>query len=195
MADEYTPLADSGDVVDALGRDLTSSEGQRVTAALAKASELFRREARRTFTPGRRTNRLKVHAGEVRPPETPVVTVHSVTDDEGHPVSHTTFASVLTITGCAPAFVRVDYSFGDEIVPELVRTTVAGMVAATFDVDDRARAGMTQFQETNGPFNEGGTFAAWAVGGQVTLSPTDAATARSFRPPKLGGTYAQRGRP
>lgn len=195
MADEYTPLAESGDVVESLGRALTSSEEQRVGAALAKASELFRNEARRTFTPGRRTNRLKVHAGEVRPPETPVTAVHSVTDDTGRPIAHTLFASVLTITDCAPAFVRVDYSFGAESIPELVRTTVAGMVAAAFDIDKRARAGMTQFQETNGPFNEGGTFAAWAVGGQVALSPTDAATARSFRAPKLGGTYTQRGRP
>ena len=52
----------------------------------------------------------------------------------------------------------------------------------------RARAGMTQFQKTAGPFQEGGTFAAWAVGGQVLLSPADAAVAQSFRPTRLPST-------
>jgi len=193
MADEYMPLAASEDVVAALGRDLTTSEQQRVGDAIAKASELFRMEARRTFTPGRRTNRLRSHAGEVRLPETPVVEVHSVTDDDGNPVRFNRLGAVLTITGCTTAFVRVDYSFGDETVPEIVRTTVAGAVAGAFDIDKRARAGRTQFQETAGPLSEGGTFASWAVGGQVTLSPADLAVARSLRPTKLGGTSSQQG--
>ena len=193
MADEFTPLANSEDVVAALGRDLTASEQQRVDDALAKASELFRKEARRTFTPGRRTNRLRSHAGEVRLPETPVVEVHSVTDDDGNPVRFDLLGAMLTISGCRSAFVRVDYSFGDETVPELVRTTVAGVVASAFDIDQRARAGMTQFQETAGPLSEGGTFASWAVGGQVTLSPADVAVAVALRPKKLGGTTSQQG--
>lgn len=190
---EYKPLAATSDVVEALGRVLTSSEEQRVGAALAKASELFRKEARRTFTPGRRTNRLRSHAGEVRLPETPIVDVHTVTDDEGRPISFTRFASVLTLRDATVAFVRVDFSFGEDDVPELVRTTVAAAVAGAFDVDKRARAGMTQFQETAGPLNEGGTFAAWAVGGQITLSPSDIDVARSYRPAQLGGTHAQQG--
>lgn len=193
MVDDYKPLAVSTDVETSLGRGLTSSEAQRVNDALAKASEMFRMEAQRTFTPGRRINRLRSHAGEVRLPETPVTDVHSVTDDDGRPIRYTRFASVLTLTDTTAAFVRVDYSFGDDVAPEIVRTTVAAAVAAAFDVDDRARAGMTQFQETAGALNEGGTFASWAVGGQVTLSPADIAVARSFRPVKIGGTHTQRG--
>ncbi|MDF2990796.1 MAG: putative bacteriophage protein [Microbacterium sp.] len=191
MADEYTPLATADDVETALGRDLTSSERQRVYDALVKVSELFRKEARRTFTKGRRTNRFRSHGGEVRLSESPVTAVHSVTDDDGRPVAYTRFGSVLTLTGCTSRFVRVDYSFGDEEAPEIVRTTVAGAVAAAFDIDKRARAGMTQFSRTAGPYSEGGSFAAWAVGGQVALSPAVEAVARSLRPPKLGGTYAQ----
>lgn len=193
MVDEYKPLAATSDVVESLGRDLTSSEEQRVNAALTKASELFRKEARRSFTPGRRINRLRSQAGEVRLPETPIVDVHSVTDDDGNPIAFTRFASVLTLRDTTVTFVRVDFSFGEDDVPELVRTTVAGAVASAFDVDKRARAGMTQFQETAGPLNEGGTFAAWAVGGQVTLSPSELAAARSFRPARIGGTHAQQG--
>ncbi|OZD48579.1 hypothetical protein CH252_18785 [Rhodococcus sp. 06-1477-1B] len=191
MVDEYKPLAAPSDVVEALGRDLTSSEEQRVDAALTKASELFRKEARRTFTTGRRTNRLRSHAGEVRLPETPIVDVHTVTDDDGNSIAFTRFASVLTLRDTTVAFVRVDFSFGEDDVPELVRTTVAAAVAGAFDVDKRARAGMTQFSRTAGPFTEGGSFAAWAVGGQVALSPEAEDVARSYRPVKLGGSYAQ----
>lgn len=193
MVDDYKPLAASSDVVEALGRDLTSSEERRVNAALTKASELFRKEARRTFTPGRRINRLRSQAGEVRLSEIPIVDVHSVTDDDGNPIAFTRFASVLTLRDTTVAFVRVDFSFGENDVPELVRTTVAAVVAGAFDVDKRARAGMTQFQETAGPLNEGGTFAAWAVGGQITLSPSDIDVAQSFRPARLGGTHTQQG--
>ncbi|WP_336642057.1 hypothetical protein [Microbacterium sp. USHLN272] len=193
MAETFTPLASSADVVKALGRDLTSSEQMKVSAALAKASELFRNEARRTFTPGRKTTRLKVNRGEVHLPESPVVTVHSVTDDHGHRFRFTHFGVMLTISACAAPFVRVDYEFGDDKVPELVVTTVAEMVAATFGLDKRARAGMTQFQDTTGPFSDGGTFAAWAVGGKIAMSPADVTTAQSFRPVKLGGTVTQGG--
>lgn len=193
MASEYPPLADSGDVENALGRALTSSEANRVDDALVKASELFRREAQRTFTTGRRTNRLRSHAGEVRLPEKPVTDVVSVTDDNGYPIQYTRFDSVLALSDTATQFVRVDYIFGSNEVPEIVRTTVAAAVAGAFDVDKRARAGMTQFQEAKGPFSEGGTFASWAVGGQVGLSPADIAVARSFRAQRLGGTYSQPG--
>lgn len=191
MAEEYTALASRQDVEKALGRDLTSSEEKRIDAALAKASELFRNEARRTFTPGRKTTRLKVNRGEVHLPESPVVTIHSVIDDSGHRVRFTHFGVMLTLTGCAASFVRVDYDFGHDTVPELVRTTVAEMVASAFGLDRRARAGMTQFHDTTGPFSDGGTFATWAVGGKIAMSPADIATAHSFRPVKLGGTVAQ----
>lgn len=191
MADAYTPLASSSDVIRALGRDLTSAEQQRVSDAIAHASQLFRKEARRTFTLGRRTNRLRSHGGEVRPPETPVTIVHSVISDDGRPLPYMLFDSVVTLTDAAPRFVRVDYSFGDENVPEIVRTSVASAVASSFDVDKRARAGMTQFSRAAGPFSEGGSFAAWAVGGQIALPPAVESLARSLRPTKLGGTHAQ----
>lgn len=188
MAENFTPLASSADVVKALGRALTTSEQQKVDAALAKASELFRHEAQRAFTPGRKTSRLKVNRGEVHLAESPVSTIHSVTDDDGRRVRFTHFGVMLTLSACAAPFVRVDYEFGDAKVPELVVTTVAEMVAATFGLDKRARAGMTQFQDTTGPFSDGGTFATWAVGGKIAMSPADIAIAQSFRPIKLGGT-------
>lgn len=192
MAETYTPLASSPDVVEALGRALTPSEANQVDAKLAQASELFRKKARRTFTPGRKLVRLKVNGGEVRLPETPVVQIHSVTDDDGAGVDWTRFEGTLTVPLFSHSFVRVDYSFGADTVPELARTTVAAMVARTFDVDKRAKSGLAQFQTSDGPFADGGTFAAWAVGAQVLMAPADIAAAESLRPPKLPGTVVPR---
>lgn len=184
---EYTTLASSADVAALLGRDLTSSEMEQVDALLVQASALFRKVAGRDFTPGRFKNRLKVNGGEVRLPNTPVTVVHSVTDDDGNPIDFKAFGSTLTTCLRSHRFVRVDYEGGGD-VPELVTSTVAGMVTRLFNVDARAKAGMSQFQETTGPFSEGGTFASWAVGGQLMLAPADAAVAQSYRAPRLSNT-------
>lgn len=185
---EYEALASVDDVKAALGRDLTTSEQAQVGPALEKASELFRRAARRDFTAGRKTTRLKVNGGEVRLPQSPVATIHAVTDDDGNPVrwAHP-FGATLTVAMRSHQFVRVDYSYGGD-VPKLVRTTVADIVARLFNVDDRAKSGLAQYQKGTGPFTEGGTFASWAVGGQVMLSPADEAVAASFRAPRLANT-------
>ncbi len=186
---EYTPLASTADVVAALGRGLTPQEQAQVESKLAKASELFRAAAGRDFTPGRKTSRLKVNGGEVRLPQTPVVTIHSVTDDDGNAIEWThAFGATLTVPLLSHRFVRVDYSFGSDEVPKLVTETVAEMVARVFAVDKRAKAGLSQYQKTTGPFSEGGTFASWAVGGQVMMSPADAAVAATFRAPRLSNT-------
>jgi len=192
MADDYTPLATSEDVVAALGRALTDSEAAQAEAALRQASELFRTAAGRQFTPGRKLTRLKVNGGEVRLPQSPVTEVHSVTTDDGAPLSYRSFQSTICVDLLSHRFVRVDYSFGDAIIPELVAGTVAGMVARVFSLDGRAKAGLTQYQTTTGPFSGGGTFAAWAVGGQIMLAPADIAIARSFRAPRLSNTVVHR---
>lgn len=190
---EYVALASVDDVKAALGRDLTSSEALQVADKLKNASELFRSAAGRNFTPGRREQRLKVNGGEVRLTESPVVTIHSVTDDDGNPISFTRFGVTIDVGLRSDRFVRVDYSYGADDVPELARTTVAGMVARTFNVDDRAKAGLAQFQTSDGPFADGGTFASWAVGGQVMMSPADTLAAQTFRPRRLTNTVVLRG--
>lgn len=184
---EYTPLASALDVEALLGRDLTSSEAWQVDALLEQASALFRKAAGRDFTPGRYANRLKVNGGEIRLPNSPVTVIHSVTDDDGNAIDYTTFGSTVTTCLRSHRFVHVDYEGGGE-VPDLVTKTVAGMVSRLFNVDARAKAGMSQFQETTGPFSEGGTFASWAVGGQLMLAPADAAVAQSYRAPRLSNT-------
>lgn len=190
---EYVALASVDDVKAALGRDLTSSEALQVDDMLKNASELFRDAAGQNFTPDRRVQRLKVNGGEVRVTNSPVVEIHSVTDDASNPITYTRFGVTLDVGLRSDQFVRVDYSYGADEVPELARTTVAGMVARTFNVDDRAKAGLAQFQKSDGPFSDGGTFASWAVGGQVMMSPADTLAAQSFRPRRLTNTVVLRG--
>ncbi len=188
MAGNYTPLATSADVVNALGRALTTSEQQGVDDRLITASGLFRDEARRQFTPGRKTVRRKVNGGEVRLPETPVTTIHSVTTHDGPVTTYTRDGNILHVSLPSDHFVTVDYSFGSNAIPEEVRTAVAAMVARTYGVDKRAAAGMTQFSSSEGPYSASGQFATWAVGGQVILAPADANVARKYRPPRLTST-------
>lgn len=187
MAQSLSPLAVPADVEEALGRDLTSSEQARVDAALAHASSLFRLEAKCDFAHATLTRRLKVNGGEVRLPGGPVLDVVSVTDAAGAGVPFTRFGRVLQVDQPSDNFLTVTY-VTDTDIPSIVVTTVASMVARSFSVDPRAQAGMTQYQNATGPFTEGGTFASWAVGGQILLSPADSAVAAKFRGTRLPST-------
>ncbi|MDI2032992.1 hypothetical protein [Paenarthrobacter nitroguajacolicus] len=180
-------LANATDVEALLGRDLSDTETRRVEGILAKASALFRLEARQQFTPGESLVRLRVTYGRVYLPERPVVEVHSVTDDAGAAVAYKRFKQWLTVCRGSHAFVTVAYSHGSDTVPELAKSTVADIARKVLSIAPEAVTGVTQMSTTSGPFTDSATYAAWAVGGQTMLSPDDQATARSFRarPPKV----------
>lgn len=173
-------LAAQEDVVNVLGRALTTSEEARVGHALSKASGMFRREAQREFTAGTSTVRLKVNGGRVYLSE-PVASVSTVIGSDESPVPFTREGQWLVTELSSAQFVTVTYSHTGD-VPDLVRDAVAEIAARALTTDDSARAGATQVQDTAGPFSRNRTFAAWAVGGQVLLSPDDKALARSYRP-------------
>lgn len=176
-------LASSADVVEALGRALTSDEQARVGAILDKASELFRNRSGQQFTAGTSLVRLKVTADYVDLPQRPVVSVESVTQDVagGATISHDLFQSRLTLHGVhAGTMVRVAYTHGGE-VPDLVRLTIADVARKVLLIDPNAVTGRSQFSETTGPFTEQSVYATWAQGGETRLSPEDNAIADSFR--------------
>ncbi len=184
MAD--TPLAAKEDVEGLLGRTLTEAEEGRLPAMLAKASADFRRHAGgRLFTPGESTVRVKVDGEQVWLSQAPVVEVTSVVDDAGSDVPFEHSGQVLRVHRSSATFVTVTYTHGSATVPDDVRLAVASCVARALNIDPRAVAGQTQAQrtETRGPFSEtsSDSFATWAVGGSVTLSPDEVATARSYR--------------
>ena len=177
-------LATKEDVVAALGRDLTPSETKQVAVHLTKVSELFRLEARQLFTPGRSTNRLLVTAGALTLPQRPVRSVVTVDGVPGDRFS--LLGQRLEVPVRTGMLVVVDYEHGSEEVPDLVKLTVAGIVAQLFEADPRARAGVSQRGETRGPFSVQETYAAWAQGGSPRLAPDDVRTAQSFRVKSYG---------
>jgi len=179
-------LATADDVEQQLGRDLSASEQIRVGGILAKASALFRLEAKQTFTAGESEVRLRVSGGKVYLPERPVVDVVSVVDDQGAAVDFTRFKQWLTVCRGSHEFVTVTYTHGGE-VPDLARLTVADIARKVLSIAPEAVSGATQASTTSGPYTDSATYAAWAVGGQTMLAPEDKAIARTFRvrPPKV----------
>jgi len=180
------PLASAEDVAAVLGRDLTFDEYGKVDAILLKASELFRRESGQQFTAGSSVARIKVNGGTAYLPQRPVVEIESVIDDCGSAVEYEQTGNRLTVALSSPAFITVDYSHGGD-VPDLVRLAIAEIVKKTLLVDSSAEQGVTQQTETTGSMSESKSFAAWAIGGQTSLSPEDKALAKSyrFRPPRV----------
>jgi hypothetical protein len=184
------PLASKEDVEKALGHSLTPEELTRYEAILDKASELFRTASGQLFTEGTSEVELRVTDDEVRLPQRPVTDVASVVDSQGRGVSFDRFKSKLVLRGCA-GFVRVAYAHGGA-VPDSVRLCVAEIVAKVLSIDVKAKAGLTQYSESAGPFTESSTYATWAQGGQTMLAPADEAFARTFNIAIGVGTIAQR---
>lgn len=176
-------LASADDVVEVLGRALTSEEARRVEPILDKASELFRRESGQQFTPGTSECRLRVRDGDTAYlPQNPVVSVESVTDDDGNDVEYRRFKQAVTLDCACHLWVRVEYTHGGD-VPDLVRLAVAEIGAVVLRIDEAALGGASQSQETVGPFSRQASYAAWALGGATRLSADDITLARSYRNP------------
>jgi hypothetical protein len=175
-------LATAADVAESLGRDLTSEEAVRVEPILDKASELFRRESGQQFTAGSSDVRLRVRSGDtVYLPQRPVVSIESVTTEDGADVVFTNRDQAVTVT-TADQWVLVEYTHGGD-VPDLVRLAVAEIGAVVLRIDAQALTGVSQAGETTGPFSRQFSYASWAIGGATRLSPDDVKLARSFRNP------------
>ena len=188
MAEEKQ-LASQQDVENALGRSLTPEEAARADAILSKASELFRSASGQKFTPGRSEVRVKVNGGRAYLRQSPARVVHSVTTEDGVAVSFDLFKQWLRVPLRSHQFLIVDYEHGGE-VPDLVRLTVADVARQVLSIDPNAVSGVSQNNQTAGPFSEQNTYSAWAQGGSTRLSPDDLAVARSFRV-KIPTTWVQ----
>lgn len=189
MVESLSPLVVPVDVVRALGRELTEAESERVEFLCEQVSEKFRREARQTFTVEAFVHRVKVNGCQVRPPRGPLVSVESVTDDDGFDVPWELRQGFIAVNLPSDRFVTVEYTAGFAAVPQVVVNQVADSVRRLLLVDERATTGVSQANTTAGPYSEQATFATWAVGGQTMLSPDDLALARSFRPKRAGNVW------
>ena len=175
-------LASTEDVVALIGRDLTSSELQRLPEILAKLSELFRAESGQSFTPGESTQLVKVNGGKAYLLQRPVVGVSAVELESGRILTDfRARGQWLYVPVVANGMVWVTYSHGSNTVPDLVRTTVADAARQVLQIDPAAVSGRSQEQESAGPYQGGASYAAWAQGGSTRLSPEDRVIARGFR--------------
>jgi len=170
-------LATIADVEARLGRELTTAEESKATAFLTDASALFIQRSIQKFEEGESTVRLFPRAGVARLVQRPVTDVVSVTDINGNAVDYTWdgLQSLYELATNQP--IIVNYEHGSATIPADVVAVVAGMVARTLSISADAVAGVTQ--QSVGPFSQ--SYATWAVGGQVMLSPAEAMVADSYR--------------
>ena len=170
-------LATIADVEARLGRSLTAGETSQATAWLGDASAMFVQRAVQKFEVSESTVRLFPRDGIVRLVQRPVIEIISVTDIDGVEIDYTYdgHQSIYELGTYSP--VIVNYEHGSATIPDDVVAVVAGMVVRTLLVPDDAAAGIQQ--QSVGPFSQ--SFAAWAVGRQVLMSPSDIEVANYYR--------------
>lgn len=175
-------LATIADVEARLGRTLTADEAVKASAWLNDASALFVQRAMQEFEVGESRVRVFTNNGIVRLIQRPVIAIVDVKDINGNSVDYTWdgFQSLYDLGTVGP--LEVTYEHGSDIIPEAVVAVVAGMVARTLSIAGDAVAGVTQ--QSVGPFSQ--SYASWAVGGQIMLSPAEMAVADSYRTKIMG---------
>jgi len=170
-------LATIADVEARLGRSLTVAETSKANAYLADASALFIQRAVQKFEVGESNVRLFPKDGIVRLVQRPVIEVVSVRDVDGNEIDYT-FDGHQSLYDLGDfRGVTVNYEHGSANIPADVVGVVAGMVARTLSINPDAASGVQQ--QTVGPFSQ--SYAAWAVGGQVMMSPAEAKVADAYR--------------
>jgi hypothetical protein len=170
-------LATIADVEARLGRPLTASELPKAQAWLNDASALFTQRAVQQFIPGESKVRLFPRDGIVRLVQRPIVEIVSVKDLDGIEIDYTYdgFQSIYDLGSYTP--VIVEYEHGSDDVPADVVACVAGMVVRTLQIAPDAASGVTQ--QAVGPFSQ--SYATWAVGGQLMMSPAEEKVANAYR--------------
>ena len=170
-------LATISDVEARLGRSLTVGEIPKANAYLQDASALFIQRAVQKFEVGESTVRLFPKDGIVRLTQRPVIEIVTVKDIDGIEIDftfdgHQSLYDLGDLRG-----VTVNYEHGSENIPQDVIGVVAGMVARTLSISPDAAAGVQQ--QAVGPFSQ--SYATWAVGAQVMLSPAEVKVADYYR--------------
>lgn len=174
-------LAEVEDVERFLGRVIPAADRNNVEALLAKLSELFRSAAGgRQFTPGESTNRLKVTAGCVWLPQTPVQEILSVVDDKARPVPYRVLGRILEVPLPSDRFVTVNYTHGG-VIPPLVVSTIADAAARILKAQENTPVGVSQETDSAGVFSRTRSYAVWAQIGSVTLTPEEQQIAARYR--------------
>jgi len=138
---------------------------------------MFVQRAVQKFEVSESTVRLFPRDGVVRLVQRPVIEIVNVTDIDGATIDYTYdgFQSIYELGTYSP--VIVNYEHGSATIPADVVAVVAGMVVRTLLIPDDAAAGIQQ--QSVGPFSQ--SYANWAVGRQVLMSPSDIEVADYYR--------------
>jgi hypothetical protein len=170
-------LATIADVEARLGRLLSNPEKAQANAWLADASAIFVQRAVQKFEVSESTVRLFPRDGVVRLVQRPVIEIIEVTDIDGVEIEYTFdgHQSLYELGSYSP--VIVEYEHGSANIPDDVVAVVAGMVVRTLQIPADAAAGIQQ--QAVGPFSQ--SYASWAVGRQVLMSPSDIEVANYYR--------------
>lgn len=170
-------LATISDVEARLGRSLTAGETSKATAWLSDASAMFIQRAVQKFEVSESTVRLFPRDGVVRLVQRPVIEIVTVKDIDGVEIDYTFdgHQSLYELGAYTP--VVVNYEHGSADIPDDVVAVVSGMVVRTLQIPADAAAGVQQ--QSVGPFSQ--SYANWAVGGQVLMSPSDIEVANYYR--------------
>jgi hypothetical protein len=176
-----TALAESSDVVAALGRALTAEEEARVDSLLVLASAAVSNEAGYRFAPGTYTIERRVRNGRVKIPATvaSVTTVKAIDQCDG---SETALALTTdytrrgsTLYGISDCWVEVVFVVTAD-VPDVIVKLVASIVANTVVVGATAAVSTVQA----GPF----TTSYVDSNGRVWLSKSDKLILAPYKQPK-----------
>jgi hypothetical protein len=170
-------LATISDVEARLGRSLTVAETSKATAYLADASAMFVQRAVQKFEVSESTVRLFPKDGVVRLVQRPVIEIVTVKDIDGNEIDYTFDGHQSLYDLGDLRGVTVNYEHGSANIPDDVIAVVAGMVARTLSISPDAAAGVTQ--QSVGPFSQ--SYATWAVGAQVMMSPAEVKVADYYR--------------
>tara|TARA_R110000796_G_scaffold75505_2_gene169366 strand:+ start:669 stop:1271 length:603 start_codon:yes stop_codon:yes gene_type:complete len=170
-------LATIADVEARLGRSLTVGETSKASAYLSDASAMFVQRAVQKFEVSESAVRLFPKDGIVRLVQRPVIEIVSVKDIDGIEIDftfdgHQSLYDLGDLRG-----ITVNYEHGSANIPDDVVAVVAGMVARTLSISPDAAAGVQQ--QAVGPFSQ--SYATWAVGGQVMMSPAEGKIADYYR--------------
>ena len=181
-----TTLATVSDVEIRLGRSLNGTETTKAEAMLLEASALATSYTGQKFLTGNSTNLVRLNGTKATLGQRPVTAINDVTNVDGDPIPFTWdgYQSLTFEPGDLgyDKMVVVDYNHGNATVPADVVGVVAGMVARTISIPAEAAAGITS--QMVGQYQV--QYAAWAVGGQVMLSPADKDTLNRYKSPRLG---------
>lgn len=170
-------LATIADVEARLGRELTAAEESKATAWLTDASAMFVQRAVQKFEVGESTVRLFPRDNVVRLIQRPVIEIVSVQDIDGNDIDYTWDGHQSLYDLGDLRGIKVTYEHGSATIPDDVVAVVAGMVARTLSISPDAAAGVQQ--QTVGPFSQ--SYANWAVGAQVMMSPAEMKVADYYR--------------